>query len=48
VVLGEEEFKRGVAALKPLRAGSGQEECAIDRLSERIASLLGLSVRTAE
>jgi len=48
VVLGEEEFKRGVAALKPLRADTGQEECPIDRLSERIAALLGLSVRTAE
>ena len=48
VVLGEEEFKRGMAALKPLRAESGQEECPIDRLSERIAALLGLSVRTAE
>jgi histidyl-tRNA synthetase len=48
IVLGEEEFKRGVAALKPLRDDSGQEECAIERLSERIAALLGLSVRTAE
>ena len=48
LVLGEEEFKRGVAALKPLRADSGQEECSIDRLSERIVALLGLSVRTAE
>ena len=48
VVLGEEEQRRGVVALKPLRADNGQEECAIERLSERIASLLGLSVRTAE
>jgi histidyl-tRNA synthetase len=48
LVIGDEEIKRGVAAIKPLRAESAQEECAIGDLSERIAALLGLSVRIAE
>jgi histidyl-tRNA synthetase len=48
LVLGDEEIKRGVAAIKPLRAESAQEECAIDGLSERIGALLGLKPRIAE
>ena len=48
LVLGDEEIKRGVAAIKPLRAETAQEECAIEDLSERIGALLGLKPRIAE
>ena len=42
LVLGEDEVVRGVAAIKPLRREAAQEECALEKLSERMAQLLGL------
>jgi histidyl-tRNA synthetase len=42
LVLGEDEAARGVVAIKALREESAQEECAIDRINERIGKLLGL------
>jgi histidyl-tRNA synthetase len=42
LVLGEDELARGVAAIKDLRGGMPQEECAIDRIAERLGVLLGL------
>ncbi len=41
IVLGEEELGRGAAALKPLRQGTGQSECPLAELSERILAALG-------
>ncbi len=46
LVLGDDEMARGVVAIKPLRREAAQEHCALDKLSERMAQLLGLSVRT--
>lgn len=40
LIIGDDEVARGVAAVKPLRAGMEQQECALDRLAERIAALL--------
>ena len=40
LIIGDDEAARGVAAVKPLRAGTEQQECAFDRLAERIAALL--------
>ena len=40
LIIGDDEAARGVAAVKPLRAGMEQQECAFDRLAERIADLL--------
>jgi histidyl-tRNA synthetase len=43
VVLGEDEVARGVAAVKDLRRESAQEECPLERISERLGDLLGLT-----
>lgn len=40
LVLGDEEVARGVVALKDLRREAVQEECAIERLGERVGQLL--------
>jgi histidyl-tRNA synthetase len=42
LVLGEDEVARGVVAIKDLRGGQPQEECAIDRIAERLGVLLSL------
>ncbi|MDE1923293.1 MAG: histidine--tRNA ligase [Gammaproteobacteria bacterium] len=42
IVLGDDELARGTAALKDLRGGQAQEECALERLSGRLGDLLGL------
>jgi histidyl-tRNA synthetase len=43
VVLGEDEAARGVVSLKDLRQDTAQEECPIDRISERLGRSLGLT-----
>jgi histidyl-tRNA synthetase len=48
LILGEEEIARGVVAIKDLRGGRPQEECATGQLSERIGKLLGLTEPKAE
>jgi len=48
LVLGDDEIARGVVAVKDLRQEAAQEECTIDRISERLGSLLGLGKGTAE
>ena len=48
IVLGDDEVARGVVALKDLRRDVAQEECAIDRISERLGALLGLKAGIAE
>lgn len=40
VILGDEELERGVAAVKPLRQETGQSDCPLAQLPERIAGLL--------
>jgi histidyl-tRNA synthetase len=40
LVLGEDELARGVVAIKDLRGGRPQEECALDRIAERVGALL--------
>ena len=40
LVLGEEEWARGEAALKPLRGGGEQTNVAIDQLAARLRSML--------
>jgi histidyl-tRNA synthetase len=42
ILVGEDEMARGVVAVKALRQESVQEECPIDRISERLGVLLGL------
>jgi histidyl-tRNA synthetase len=42
IVLGDDEVARGVAALKALRLDLAQEECPVERISERLGALLGL------
>jgi histidyl-tRNA synthetase len=42
LVLGDDEAARGVVALKALRREMAQEECPVERISERIGNLLGL------
>ena len=42
IVLGDDEVARGVVALKALRQDLAQEECPMDRISERVGALLGL------
>ena len=42
IVLGDEEIARGTVGLKDLRRGQAQEECALDRVGERIGILLGI------
>jgi histidyl-tRNA synthetase len=48
VVLGEDELARGVVALKDLRREAPQEECPLERISERLGVLLGLKAGSAE
>ncbi len=48
LVLGEDEIARGVVAIKDLRGGRPQEECAFDRVGERVGVLLGLEQGKAE
>jgi histidyl-tRNA synthetase len=43
LVIGEDEAARGVAAIKALRRELAQEECPVERISERIGILLGLN-----
>ena len=47
LVLGEDEIARGVVAIKDLRAGQPPEECAVDRIGERVGVLLGLNTGKA-
>jgi histidyl-tRNA synthetase len=42
LILGDDEVARGVVALKALRQELAQEECPVDRISERLGALLGL------
>jgi histidyl-tRNA synthetase len=42
LVLGDDEAARGVVAVKALRREAAQEECPVERISERIGILLGL------
>jgi histidyl-tRNA synthetase len=48
LVLGDDEAQRGVVAVKALRRELAQEECPLDRISERIGMLLGLKAGSAE
>jgi histidyl-tRNA synthetase len=48
IVLGDDEVTRGVASIKDLRRDVAQEECAIDRINERLGTLLGLRAGIAE
>ncbi|MGH8251361.1 MAG: histidine--tRNA ligase [Steroidobacteraceae bacterium] len=41
VIVGDDEAARNVAAIKPLRAGSPQQEAGLEELPQRIAALLG-------
>ena len=40
LILGEDEVARGVVAVKPLRAGTGQSECPVAELPARLEALL--------
>ncbi|HEY0800260.1 MAG TPA: histidine--tRNA ligase [Steroidobacteraceae bacterium] len=42
LILGDDEADRGVVAVKALRRELAQEECPMERISERIGILLGL------
>jgi histidyl-tRNA synthetase len=42
LVLGDDEAAKGVVAVKALRREAAQEECPVERISERIGVLLGL------
>jgi histidyl-tRNA synthetase len=48
LVLGADEVARGVVAVKDLRREAAQEECPIDRINERLGTLLGLKAGAAE
>jgi len=48
IVLGDDEVARGVVGLKDLRRDLPQEECAIERINERLGVLLGLKGGVAE
>jgi histidyl-tRNA synthetase len=43
LVLGDDEMAKGVVTVKALRREMAQEECATERISERIGILLGLT-----
>jgi histidyl-tRNA synthetase len=43
LVLGDDEVARGAVAVKALRRDLPQEECPLERISERIGILLGLT-----
>ena len=40
LILGDAELERGVVALKPLRRETGQSECALAEVTERVRALL--------
>jgi histidyl-tRNA synthetase len=40
LIIGDDEARRRVAALKPLRVESPQQECSWDELPARIGALL--------
>ena len=42
LILGDDEAAKGVVAVKALRRELAQEECAIERINERVGTLLGL------
>ena len=48
IVLGDDEVARGVVSLKDLRREAAQEECVVERFSERLGVLLGLKAGIAE
>ncbi len=48
LVLGDDEAARGVVAVKALREDLAQEECPIERISERLGALLGLKGASSE
>jgi histidyl-tRNA synthetase len=48
IVLGDDEVARGIVGLKDLRRDLPQEECAIERINERLGVLLGLKGGVAE
>ncbi len=48
LVLGDDEVSRGTVAIKALRQELAQEECPLERISERLGTLLGLSGGRAE
>jgi histidyl-tRNA synthetase len=48
LVLGDDEVARGVVAVKALRDGLAQEECPVERISERLGVLLGLKHEKTE
>lgn len=43
LVLGDDEMARGVVAIKDLRRDGAQDDCAFERISERLGLLLGLT-----
>jgi histidyl-tRNA synthetase len=43
LILGDDEAAKGVVAVKALRREMAQEECAIERINERVGNLLGLN-----
>jgi len=48
LVLGDDEVGRGTVAIKALRQELTQEECPLERISERLGTLLGLRGGRAE
>lgn len=42
IIVGEDEAVRGVVAVKDLRGEQPQEDCAIDRIEQRLGALLSL------
>jgi len=40
LIVGEDELARGVAGMKPLRAGSGQSECGLAQLAAGVDAAL--------
>ena len=47
LIIGEDELARGVVGVKPLRAASGQSECAIEQLASGLDAALA-AVKSAE
>src|ERR1700688_4614332 len=48
VILGDDELARGVVSLKDLRREAAQEECAVERINERMGGLMGLKAGITE
>jgi histidyl-tRNA synthetase len=48
LILGDDEAQRGVVAVKALRREMAQEECPMERISERMGILLGLKAGSAD